>query len=57
MGSAFETWTDVTGPIFMGANSGWEVLWTLVCAGLLVVALIIGSRHELDAYKRAERNR
>ena len=57
MGSAFETWTEVAGPIYMGANTSWEFIWTLVVVGLLVGALVVGSRHELDAYKKAERNR
>ena len=52
MGSAFSDWAQFEGPIYMGANTSWEVIWTLVAAVLCVIALIIGSRHELDAYKR-----
>lgn len=52
MGSAFSDWALFEGPTYMGANSSWEVIWTLVAAGCCVVALVIGSRHELDAYKR-----
>ena len=53
MGSAFSDWAEATGPIYMGANTGWEVIWTLVAAALCVLAVVIGSRHELDAYKKA----
>lgn len=52
MGSAFSDWAQATGPLYMGANTSMEVVWTLVAAGMCIVAMIIGSRHELDAYKR-----
>lgn len=52
MGSAFSDWALATGPVYMGANSSWEMIWTLLAAALCIVALISGSRHELDAYKR-----
>lgn len=52
MGSAFSDWAQFEGPLYMGANTGWEVVWTLVAAGCCIVALIVGSRHELDAYRR-----
>ncbi len=56
MGSAFSNWEEFTGPIYMGANSSWETVWTLVAAALCVLALIQGSRHELDAYKRIKKD-
>ncbi len=57
MGSDIANWADATGPIYMGANSGWELIWLLVAVALCVVALVSGSRHELDAYKKLkERN-
>ena len=52
MGSAFSDWAEATGPIYMGAGTSWEMIWTIVAAVLCIVALIAGSRHELDAYKR-----
>ena len=52
MGSAFSNWEEFTGPIYMGANSSWEIIWTLIAAAICVIALVIGSRHELDAYER-----
>ena len=52
MGSEFTDWAQATGPIYMGANSSWEVIWFLVALVLCVLALIGGSRHELDAYKK-----
>lgn len=54
MGSAYSNWEEFTGPIYMGANSSWEVIWVLVAVVLCIVALIQGSRHELDAYKRVK---
>ena len=56
MGSAFTDWAEATGPIYMGANSSWEVVWTLVAVALCITAMVIGSRHELDAYKRLKEN-
>ena len=56
MGSAFSDWALFEGPIYMGANSSWEVIWTLLAAALCIVALVSGSRHELDAYKRIKDN-
>ncbi len=55
MGSAFSDWAQAAGPIYMGANSSMEVVWTLLAAGLCVVSLILGSKHELDAYKRMKK--
>lgn len=52
MGSAFADWALFEGPIYMGANSSWEVIWTGVAAVACVIALIVGSRHEQDAYRR-----
>lgn len=55
MGSVFTDWAQAEGPIYMGANSSMEVVWTLVAAGLCIIAMIMGSRHELDAYKRMKK--
>lgn len=52
MGSAYSNWEEFTGPIYMGANTSWEVLWFVISAALCLLALIGGARHELDAYKR-----
>ena len=54
MGFDIETWNDVAGAIFMGAGSSWTGIWTAVSAALCVLALVVGSRHELDAYKREQ---
>ncbi|MEQ9491506.1 MAG: hypothetical protein RIM72_21200 [Alphaproteobacteria bacterium] len=52
MGSHFSSWDGVEGAIYMGANTSWEVIWVVVAAACCVLALVIGSRHEMDAYKR-----
>ena len=54
MGAEFADWARYEGPMYMGANSSWEVIWTLVAAVLCVAALVVGSRHEKDAYKKME---
>lgn len=54
MGSQINDWAEATGVIYMGANSSWEVIWTLLAAALCIVALVIGSKHELDAYNRVK---
>lgn len=56
MGSAFSNWEEFTGPIYMGMNTSMEIVWTCVAAAICVIALIVGSRHELDAYKRIKNN-
>lgn len=55
MGSAFKDWAEATGPMYMGANTSWEVIWLLVSVALCIIACVIGSRHELDAYKRLKK--
>lgn len=52
MGSSFSSWDAVEGAYYMGAGTSWEVVWTLVAIGVCVLALISGSKHELDAYKK-----
>ncbi|MEM1264574.1 MAG: hypothetical protein AAGI50_01005 [Pseudomonadota bacterium] len=54
MGAPFESWDAVEGAYYIGAGSGMEWLWLLVSIGLCVLALVMGARHELDAYKEAE---
>ena len=55
MGSAFSDWAEATGPMYMGANSSWEIIWTLVAVAACIIALYSGSKHELDAYKRLKK--
>lgn len=57
MGFSIETWNDIAGPIYFGANTSWELIWTVASVALCVIALIVGSRHELDAYKKADRDK
>lgn len=42
-----------SGAYYVGYGSG-EVIWLLVAIVLCVVPLIVGSRHELDAYKKVQ---
>ena len=57
MGSDITDWAEAAGAIYMGANSSWEVTWTIIAGALCVFALIIGARHELDAYTRAQNDK
>ena len=52
MGSSFSSYDAVEGAYYMGAGTSWEVIWTVVALACCIVALIAGSRHELDAYKK-----
>ncbi len=55
MGSAFDTWNDVSGAMYPGAGTEWEYIWFLVAAGLCVFALVVGLGHEKVAYRRAKK--
>lgn len=54
MGSNFDTWNGVEGAYYVGAGSG-EMLWVIVSVVLCVIALIIGARHELSSYSKAQK--
>lgn len=54
MGSHFDNWDSVEGAIYMGANTSWEVIWVVAAAVCCVIALVVGSKHELDAYKKMD---
>lgn len=54
MGSHIKDWAEATGGMYMGTGTSWEVIWTGVAAALCILALIVGSRHELDAYRRMQ---
>ncbi|MGB0504852.1 MAG: hypothetical protein ACPGGK_01540 [Pikeienuella sp.] len=51
-GISYDTFNDISGAMYLAAGS--EVLWTIVSAVICVAALVVGSKHELDAYKKAE---
>lgn len=56
MGTTITDWAQATGPMYMGANTSWELIWTGVAVALCLMAMISGSRHELDAYKKLRNN-
>lgn len=49
------TWNDISGILYNA--SGYTGMWTAISAVLCIAALIVGSRHELDAYKKAENDK
>lgn len=54
MGWPFDeaSWNNVEGAYYSAL--GAETFWFLVSVVVCVVALIVGARHELDAYKREQ---
>ena len=52
MGSSFSSYDAVEGAYYMGAGTSWEVIWTIVALAICIVALVAGSKHEREAYKR-----
>lgn len=53
MGSSFDSWDAVEGAYYVGLG-GMEAPWLIVSIIMCVVALYVGAKHELDAYKEAE---
>ena len=54
MGYDIKKWAELKDAIYMGANTNWEVIWLGISVACCVLALIVGSKHELDAYKREQ---
>lgn len=54
MGTTITDWANATGPMYTGAG-GAEMMWTIVAAVICVVALIVGSKHELSAYRKLKK--
>ena len=54
MGSNIIDWATANGAYYVGANTTWEIVWTVIAFGLCVIALISGAQHELDAYEELE---
>ena len=46
------TWTDVSGPIFMGAGGSAPGLYALIGIVICVVALAVGQKAESAKYKK-----
>lgn len=53
MGTSITDWSTVTAEYYTGP--GAEGLWVFVAIALCVVPLIVGSKHELDAYKKLKK--
>ena len=52
MGISFANWDAATGPLYMGANSSMEVVWTVIALGLCALVLIVGAACEKAAYRK-----
>ena len=55
MGFDLENIDALSGAMYMGANTSWEAIWLVISIIICVVACIVGSRHELDAYKKIKK--
>ncbi len=56
MGWPFEeaSWNGVTGAYHAAVGS--EMTWLIISIVCCVAAMVVGAKHELDAYKRADQN-
>ena len=54
MGYFTDTWNDIAGAMYIGQGTSWETTWLFVSIACCVLALVVGSKHELDAYKREQ---
>ncbi|MEO1538221.1 MAG: hypothetical protein AAFR73_10865 [Pseudomonadota bacterium] len=54
MGTTITDWSTVAAEYYTGAGGG-EVFWLLVSIIMCIVPLVIGSKHELDAYKKLKK--
>jgi hypothetical protein len=53
MGTSITDWSTVTAEYYTGP--GTEALWVFVAIALCVIPLVVGSKHELDAYKKLKK--
>lgn len=54
MGTTITDWEAVEGAMYAGAGGG-EFLWLIIAIILTVIPLVIGNKHELDAYKKLKK--
>ena len=54
MGYFTDTWNDIAGAMFIAQGTSWTGIWTAISVACCVLALVVGSRHELDAYRREQ---
>ncbi len=47
------TWDGFQGAFYTGVGNG-ELLWLLATMVLLIVAVVLGARHEQEAYEAVE---
>ena len=45
------SWNDVTGAYY--AAIGTEALWVAISVVICIVSLVVGAKHENDAYRKA----
>lgn len=54
MGTSITDWATVEGAMYVGAGGG-EWFWLIISVALTVIPLVIGNKHELDAYKKLKK--
>lgn len=54
MGTTITDWAAVEGAYYTGAG-GSEMIWFIIAVVLCIASLVVGSKHELDAYKKLKK--
>lgn len=54
MGTTITDWDAVEGAMYVGAG-GSEWFWLIIAIALTVIPLVVGNKHELDAYKKLKK--
>ena len=54
MGTDITDWSVITAEYYTGAG-GSEALWLIISIILCIIPLVVGSKHELDAYKKLKK--
>jgi hypothetical protein len=50
------SWNGITGAIYAGSGSS-EMLWIGICYACVLVAVVLGWRHEGHAYEATKKNK
>ena len=55
MGFDLENIDALGGAMYMGAGGSMPSVWLWISVAVCVIACVVGSRHELDAYKKIKK--
>ena len=54
IGTSITDWSTVEGAMYAGAGGG-EMIWLIISVVLCIASLVVGNKHELDAYKKLKK--